>query len=425
MEISQHPPLGNVGTALTLGLKGRLDGAWSEHTQAALTRAIEAGFHQLVLDFSEVSFVSSAGVRVLIIGYKQLARIKGSLKIVAPHPEVRALLEMSGLGTMIAIETEASAAPSGESPSASNTPQLIEPIEHKGITADLYVLRSGDSPLTVHAVGGSSPHHPCGGGERVRFSTESLGIGLGAIGSEETQEADSRERLGEFIALGGAIITQPADGTQTTDYLLAQGNLVPEITLMSGLWSPGGFTRLLRFEAPTKAPLSHLVELALKANGGRPVAFAMVAETLHLIGVSLASQPDPEHGIRFEFPQIRDSLLFTAEPAWPRNLSLVVGFATPCAARSPAAMAPLLRPIQADSPEAGSETGPQVHIHAAAFPYGALPKGVLNLQETVSQLLETERALGVLHLIHDWRSPGGAGESLFHRGALWIAPIAS
>jgi len=369
-----------------------------------------------VLDFSEVAFVSSAGIRVLLVSYKQLAKIRGSLKIVSPQREVRTLLEMSGLGTMVTIEDgnqAATAAPAPAMPEA-------ERLEHDGIVAERYPLGTPDAAAPVHVVGAASPLRPCMPPERVRFTGDTFGLGFGATGTLETQAADCRERLGEFLAMGGAVLAQPADGTQSTDYLVSQGSLVPELAVTSGLWSSGGFTALLRFDAADKAPLSRLVGLALKSCGNRPVGFAMVAETQHLIGVSLTRQPDPERGVRFDFPEIRDNLLFTAEPAWPRSLALVVGFATPSLAETPAALAPLLRPICPPS----SPLAYQVHVHAAAFPYNPLPKGRIQLQETVQSLLETERALGLLHLVNDWRTPGGAGESLFLRGALWTTPIA-
>src|SRR5690242_7757376 len=97
MEITRQP----VGETLVMKLQGRLDGAWSEHTGRALTCAIEEGWHQIELDVSGVSFVSSAGIRVLVIQYKQLMRIHGRFTVVAPTPEVRQVLQMAGLAMII------------------------------------------------------------------------------------------------------------------------------------------------------------------------------------------------------------------------------------------------------------------------------------------------------------------------------------
>ena len=63
------------------------------------------------------------------------------------------------------------------------------------------------------------------------------------------------------------------------------------------------------------------------------------------------------------------------------------------------------------------------HFHAAAFRFRPLPKGAIDLGETVTTLFESEQLLGVLHLLHDDRSIGGAGESEFVRGACWVGPV--
>ena len=47
----------------------------------------------------------------------------------------------------------------------------------------------------------------------------------------------------------------------------------------------------------------------------------------------------------------------------------------------------------------------------------------LDLAETVTGLFDTDRLLGVMHLLNDDRGSSGAGESEFVRGACWVAPI--
>ena len=49
----------------------------------------------------------------------------------------------------------------------------------------------------------------------------------------------------------------------------------------------------------------------------------------------------------------------------------------------------------------------------------------LDFADTVAGLFEAHHPLGVLHLLQDDRSPSGAGESEFIRGACWIGPIAA
>ena len=46
-------------------------------------------------------FMSSAGIAVLMKCYKQLQRIDGSLVVIRPSPQVRTVLEMTGLAGML------------------------------------------------------------------------------------------------------------------------------------------------------------------------------------------------------------------------------------------------------------------------------------------------------------------------------------
>ncbi len=395
-----------------MNLEGRLDGAWSEHVGAALTRAMEEGWHDISLDLAKVSFISSAGIRVLVIHFKQLTGISGLLSIMRPSPEVRTILEMSGLGMMIGHETEPvqqSATSSGETEEERHPRRF----DFRGVACETYPLCPGGT-LSVKVL---SPNAGVAG-RRMPFPVGCFGLGLGAIGADA---ADCHGRYGEAIALGGAILLQPADGRQTTDYVISQGALVPEMMLHSGLAASGDFVELIRFDARDAggaAPLSTLVALVLERSQHQAAGFVMIAETEALVGASLLVQPTAG-GIDFAFPEVRNQLRFTAEPAWRHTLSLVAGFVTPAGdAAGKTALAPLLRPVMP-----GEEAGVQAHIHAAAFPYHPLPKGLIELPPTLRTLMEEESALGILHLLHDWR-PGGIGESRFRRGALWAAPIA-
>ncbi len=382
MEITRNP----VGETLRLALRGRLDGAWSEHTGQALEHAVAEGWHQLELDLSEVSFLSSAGIRVLVIHYKQLHKIQGRLAVVRASREIRELLEMAGLKMLLAPES---------------APAPIEEVgvavEHAGLLCEAYPLQAG-ARLAARTVAGES----------VPFPEGTFGLGHGSLGREEA--------AGEFLALGGAALTQPPDDTQTTDYHLSQGTLVPQVAIQSGLVVEGAFAELLRFDARESAggsaPLSTLLELVLARSGGQSAAFAMAAESAALVGAALTAPASG--GVRFEFPEIRNQLLFTAEPAWPQSAVLVVGIVS---ATGGGPLGAQLRPAAA---EPGA---PHAHVHAAAFPYRPLPKGRLELASTVRAVLEEERALGLLHLLNDWRAIGGAGQSRFNRGAIWLAPL--
>lgn len=382
MEITRHP----AGQLLVLQLKGRLDGTWSERTTLALLASLEEGWHHVRLDLSEVEYVSSAGLRVLIQHYKKLAALNGSLAVINPSQPVHHLLAMAGLQSLLTeIPTPNSAGPAAHAFNSG---------PHSGLTESTPLSPGGTLRATL--ADAHAPH--C-------FTADSIGLGLGSLGSEPG-------RPGEFLALCGAAVAQPADGHQSPDYILQQGELRPRVVAQSGIIARGSFSHCLRFESTTPQhglPLSALLDLALAETGADAIGLAFAAETEYLVGAALLQSGTPQALTPLPFPEVRDQMVFTAEPAWPRSLSIGVAFATR-AADSP--LAAQLRPLHAL----------RVHAHAAAFPYSSLPKGALAPADVIPRLLDTDTPLGLLHLLNDHR-PGGLGESRFLRGALWVAPL--
>lgn len=84
-------------------LVGRVDSSNANVLGEALTYEIENGHTNLVLDLSGVDYMSSAGLRELVSGYKKVKRIAGDLRLVQPTPRVQEILEMSGLDTVFQI----------------------------------------------------------------------------------------------------------------------------------------------------------------------------------------------------------------------------------------------------------------------------------------------------------------------------------
>ncbi len=101
MEITRVQTSG----ALELRIRGRLDGYWADHLENSLAETMREGHDRIRLDLSEVGFMSSAGIAVLMKCYKQLQRIDGSLAITRASPQVKTVLEMTGLADkLIAVD---------------------------------------------------------------------------------------------------------------------------------------------------------------------------------------------------------------------------------------------------------------------------------------------------------------------------------
>ena len=89
-------------SVLTLALEGRLDSATSPGLENALENSLE-GAGSLVLDFSKVDYVSSAGLRALLGAHKRMSA-QGNMKMTNVNEGVMEILKMTGFADVLSIE---------------------------------------------------------------------------------------------------------------------------------------------------------------------------------------------------------------------------------------------------------------------------------------------------------------------------------
>jgi anti-sigma B factor antagonist len=87
----------------TIALAGELDPHTAPLLQAEIDGVLDTEGTDLVLDLSELGFVDSSGLRVLISAQHQLAAQGGTLVLRAPSETVRRLLEITGLVDHVTI----------------------------------------------------------------------------------------------------------------------------------------------------------------------------------------------------------------------------------------------------------------------------------------------------------------------------------
>lgn len=90
------------GTKLTLALSGRMDTSTSPLLDAELEESLPC-VEELVLDFAELSYLSSAGLRVLLSTQKIMAR-QGSMVLKNVNETVMEVFEITGFVDILTIE---------------------------------------------------------------------------------------------------------------------------------------------------------------------------------------------------------------------------------------------------------------------------------------------------------------------------------
>ena len=90
------------GSELTVTLEGRLDTTTAPELEAEFKTAL-GGVKELILDFTSLEYISSAGLRVLLSAHKSLYG-QGRMKVVHVNEIVREVFEVTGFDGILNIE---------------------------------------------------------------------------------------------------------------------------------------------------------------------------------------------------------------------------------------------------------------------------------------------------------------------------------
>lgn len=85
-----------------VSLSGRLDTTTAPELEAQL-RVLLPDTSALVLDFAALGYISSAGLRVLLVAQKEMNKKKGQLSLVHVNSDVMEVLEMTGFSDILTI----------------------------------------------------------------------------------------------------------------------------------------------------------------------------------------------------------------------------------------------------------------------------------------------------------------------------------
>lgn len=93
-----------------LHLPKRLDAVNSDVILSQMNRVIEQNPGGIILNLAQVAFVSSMGIRILVLAYKNISENNGKIAMIHVHPNVYKIFKMVSLEDLIHIhESEAAA----------------------------------------------------------------------------------------------------------------------------------------------------------------------------------------------------------------------------------------------------------------------------------------------------------------------------
>jgi anti-anti-sigma factor len=414
------------GGELELSVSGRLDAATSDELTAAVADELRAGHHLILLDLTGVTFLSSAGIRVLLSSQRSARSLGGQCLVRRASSAVRQVIDLARLAPLL-LEGQASS-PGARGETAGSLPSRA------GVAADIHndrlvltaLVHPPAAPLaaTLHGSAAAALRGRLDAALRVSLPHDGFALGLAALADATPLAA----RAGEMVAACGAVFHRAPEPFATVDYLVGTGDLVAEVDIAAGLTWRGvpagrcGFepvasaTSALGGPGESAVAIGDLIAALFTQSDAPLLAVVIAAEVSGLVAAELirplAAATDADTPLAADRDRTANWLSFSREPVHARRTTVVVGIASRAAPAAP--LAEFLRPLTAG--------GHQGHFHAAVFPQRPLGRGGLDLATTVADIAATP-PLAVLHLLDDPQPVLGAGTSQFGRGACWFAAL--
>jgi anti-anti-sigma factor len=86
-----------------VALSGRLDSSIGSQLESALTAQLDAAHLRLVIDMSNVSYISSSGLKALVSTWRSAQKRGGNVVLSAMNARVREVFEISGFDSLFTI----------------------------------------------------------------------------------------------------------------------------------------------------------------------------------------------------------------------------------------------------------------------------------------------------------------------------------
>lgn len=93
-----------TASATIVALQGQLNSANAGTIEAEVLGIVNSGVRSLVLDFAALDYISSAGLRMVLVVAKRLKQEGGLLVLCGMQPHVREVFDISGFLAILNVE---------------------------------------------------------------------------------------------------------------------------------------------------------------------------------------------------------------------------------------------------------------------------------------------------------------------------------
>lgn len=283
----------NVGIYKKVNLIGRIDGLTSNEINKFITNLIELGNRNILLDFSGINYLSSVGLRILLVNQQKLKSVGGDLSIYGLTPQITDIFKMSGFLKIFTI--------------ISNIDELIKPIEEQNEVskssfdfelAKFEHINIGKEKSKVNLIGNFAKTETSEYSQTdlnvIEAKNTGLSIGFGAMGDDWEM---LKMYFGESLTINNSLFYYPAVKKPAVDYMIYSPDF-PDLKygFLYNIQTNGKYNDFVSFESKNEpieiqTLLGNIAE-TLKLDY---YAFAIIAESKGIRGMNLKNIPINEN----------------------------------------------------------------------------------------------------------------------------------
>jgi anti-sigma B factor antagonist len=105
MAIELQFDVTSAGERSVVAVRGEIDAYTSPRLREQLTRLMDEGHHQIVVDLEGVEFMDSTGLGVLVASLKRAKEHDGDVSLVCTSPQILRVLSITGLDRVFQVRT--------------------------------------------------------------------------------------------------------------------------------------------------------------------------------------------------------------------------------------------------------------------------------------------------------------------------------
>lgn len=272
-----------------LEIHGRIDGITAAEIKHTFDQVASDGVRTLVADLKNVTYLSSAGLRVILQTHKSFQLIGGRLVLVSVPVAVNEVFRISGMDKFLVVYPDIGSFHEQIKPP--RVVHAIETLELEGIRFER--LRKGGVPGRLFRMGSMEKLDSAGYHRydviRVKQAEMKFGAGLGVLGDEY---GDFHNLFGESISLSHHFFSYPAVPHPFVDYSIFSAESGHLLNFLQGFGFGGEFNEVLHFETTVETPTLENLMLAAAAVATTDVfGVVLLSVSGGILGMHLKKSP--------------------------------------------------------------------------------------------------------------------------------------